>query len=129
MLYYIFKFVCDLVRNHRAGGFFFDFGRQGFETFMHTPKLGPFTPHGGVSFLIDRSVLHQNERPCYCSSSTFYHVPIRAIRNGETVDKPMQPAAKRPRISELHARNLRFHVVGDNSCAFFGGFSLSSVVF
>ena len=39
MLYYTFKFVYDLVRNHERGGFSFDFGRQGFLSFMHILAL------------------------------------------------------------------------------------------
>ena len=38
MLCYIFEFIYDLVRVHARGGFLSEFGRQGFETFMHTPK-------------------------------------------------------------------------------------------
>ena len=28
MLYYIFKFICDLVRNHKLGGFFLILGAK-----------------------------------------------------------------------------------------------------
>ena len=43
----MFKFVCDLVKNCGRGGFFFDFGRQGFDHSLHTPKAHNTSRSGG----------------------------------------------------------------------------------
>ena len=39
MLYYLIKFVCDLVGNHERGDCFVDLVRQACETFLHMSNL------------------------------------------------------------------------------------------
>ncbi len=42
MLYYTFKFIYDLVKNHARGVDVDFFARQGFDSFMHTPIAPSF---------------------------------------------------------------------------------------